>query len=55
MASTFQLSIPTPKCPVFEGRVEYVQVPGTEGFLSVLADHAALVSGRPEGLVAEAN
>jgi F-type H+-transporting ATPase subunit epsilon len=49
MASEFQLSILTPERSVFEGAVEYVQVPGTEGYLGVLANHAPLVTGLAEG------
>jgi F-type H+-transporting ATPase subunit epsilon len=40
----FDLSILTPGRAVFEGKVEYVQVPGSEGYLGVLAHHAALVT-----------
>ena len=49
MATTFTLSILTPERTVFEGPVEYVQVPGTEGYLGVLANHAALVTGLAQG------
>ena len=49
MSATFTLSILTPEKTVFEGPVEYVQVPGTEGYLGVLANHAALVTGLAEG------
>lgn len=49
MAATFELSILTPERAVFEGRVEYVQVPGSEGYLGVLADHAALVTALATG------
>ena len=49
MANLFQLSILTPDRPVFEGEVEYVQVPGTEGYLGVLAHHAALVTALMPG------
>ena len=49
MAATFQLSILTPERTVFEGEVEYVEAPGTEGYFGVLANHAALVSGLAEG------
>ena len=49
MATEFHLSILTPEQTVFEGPVEYVQVPGTEGYLGVLADHAALVTALAEG------
>jgi len=44
MAAEFDLSILTPEQSVFEGRAEYVQVPGVEGYLGVLAGHAALVT-----------
>lgn len=49
MASEFQLSILTPERTVFAGAVEYVQVPGTEGYLGVLANHAPLVTALAEG------
>ena len=45
MAAQFQLSILTPEKTVFEGNVEYVEVPGAEGYLGVLAHHAPLVTG----------
>jgi F-type H+-transporting ATPase subunit epsilon len=45
----FDLSILTPERAVFEGKVEYVQVPGSEGYLGVLAHHAALVTGLAAG------
>lgn len=49
MATPFQLAILTPERSVFEGDVEYVQVPGTEGYLGVLAHHAALVTALASG------
>jgi F-type H+-transporting ATPase subunit epsilon len=49
MAAEFRLSILTPEKTVFEGPVEYVEVPGTEGYLGVLAHHAALVTALKEG------
>ena len=49
MAATFELAILTPEKTVFEGAVEYVQVPGTEGYLGVLAHHAALVTALQKG------
>ena len=48
-AAQFDLSILTPERSVFEGPVEYVQVPGSEGYLGVLAHHAALVTALGEG------
>jgi F-type H+-transporting ATPase subunit epsilon len=49
MAATFELAILTPERTVFEGAVEYVQVPGSEGYLGVLAHHAALVTALQPG------
>jgi F-type H+-transporting ATPase subunit epsilon len=49
MATTFQLSILTPEQSVFEGAVEYLQVPGLAGYLGVLANHAALATGLAPG------
>ena len=49
MAAEFQLSILTPERTVFEGVVEYVEVPGSEGYFGVLANHAALVAALASG------
>jgi F-type H+-transporting ATPase subunit epsilon len=49
MAAQFDLAILTPERSVFEGSAEYVQVPGSEGYLGVLANHAALVTALGEG------
>lgn len=49
MAALFHLSILTPERSVFEGEVEYLQAPGSEGYLGVLAHHAALVTALGEG------
>lgn len=51
MANTFSLSILTPEKTVFEGPVEYVEVPGTEGYLGVLANHAPLVTSLATGTI----
>lgn len=49
MANPFELAILTPERTVFEGTVEYVQVPGSEGYLGVLAHHAALITAMAPG------
>jgi len=49
MAAEFHLSVLTPERTVFDGAVEYVQVPGTEGYLGVLAHHASLVTAMATG------
>jgi len=49
MAALFRLSILTPEKTVFEGDVSYIEAPGTEGYLGVLAHHAALVTALATG------
>lgn len=49
MAGTFHLAVLTPDRTVFDGPVEYVEVPGTEGYMGVLAHHAPLVTGLTKG------
>jgi F-type H+-transporting ATPase subunit epsilon len=49
MAATFTLAVLTPDRTVFEGAVEYCEVPGSEGYLGVLANHAALVTALAAG------
>jgi F-type H+-transporting ATPase subunit epsilon len=49
VATPFELSILTPERTVFEGAVEYVEVPGVAGYLGVLAHHAALVTALARG------
>ncbi len=49
MAAAYQLSILTPEKAVFEGSVEYVEAPGTEGYFGVLANHAGLVTALTNG------
>ena len=49
MSATFKLSILTPEKSVYEGDVQYVQAPGTEGYFGVLANHAAMVTALASG------
>jgi len=49
MATPFHLSVLTPEKSVFEGEVEYVEVPGAAGYLGVLAHHAPLVASLAHG------
>ena len=37
--------------PVFSGEVEYVTVPGIDGEMTLLAEHAALISPLKEGTI----
>ena len=49
MANLFKLSILTPERSVFEGEVQYVEAPGSEGYFGVLAHHAGLVTALARG------
>jgi len=49
MAATFHLSILTPEKSVFEGDVEYLEAPGSEGYFGVLANHAGMVTSLMPG------
>ncbi|MGD8396491.1 MAG: ATP synthase F1 subunit epsilon [Candidatus Eiseniibacteriota bacterium] len=45
----FTLAIQTPTRPVFDGEVESIVAPGSEGYLGVLAHHAPLITGLQAG------
>jgi F-type H+-transporting ATPase subunit epsilon len=49
--SAFTLSVVTPEGKIFEGPVESVSVPGTEGSFGVLNRHAPLVSRLSKGVI----
>lgn len=49
MSNLFKLSILTPEKAVFEGDVQYVHAPGTEGYFGVLVNHAAMVTALASG------
>lgn len=49
MAKPYRLSVLTPERSVFEGEVEYLEAPGSEGYFGVLADHAAFVTALARG------
>lgn len=44
MADTFQLEIVTPEKKVVETAAEEVQIPGKNGYLGILPDHAPLIT-----------
>ena len=52
-----QLEILTPEKKLYTGEVEMVNLPGSDGSLGILNDHAALVSTLKEGeiKIVEAN
>ncbi|MDH5380320.1 MAG: ATP synthase F1 subunit epsilon [Cyclobacteriaceae bacterium] len=45
------LEIVTPEKKVFEGEVQSVTFPGSDGSFQILNDHAALISSLKEGYV----
>ena len=51
MATPFKLSRLTPEKSVFEGEVEYVEVPGSDSYFGVLAHHAAPVASLARGTI----
>ena len=51
MATTFRLRLISPTGVLFEGNIESLVAPGTEGYLGVLAHHAPLVTGLRPGTV----
>ncbi|MES2966312.1 MAG: hypothetical protein V4668_00830 [Patescibacteria group bacterium] len=51
MAKLLQLSISKVDASVFDGPVISVTVPGTEGEMTILADHTALISVLKPGVI----
>ena len=49
MAATFELEIVTPERQVVKQQAESAQIPGKDGYLGILPDHAALLSELGEG------
>ena len=51
MAKSFVLHIHTPAKTIFSGNVTSIVVPGADGYLGVLAEHAPLISALKDGTV----
>jgi F-type H+-transporting ATPase subunit epsilon len=49
MAATFEVQILTPEETVFAGKAVHLLVPGSEGYLGVLAHHAPLMTALARG------
>jgi F-type H+-transporting ATPase subunit epsilon len=49
MADTFEIEIATPEKLVTRQQADTAQIPGKDGYLGVLAGHAALLSELGEG------
>ncbi len=51
MVKLLKLTISKVDAPVFDGDVVSVTVPGTEGEMTILADHTALISVLKAGVI----
>jgi F-type H+-transporting ATPase subunit epsilon len=51
MTKLLQLTIARVDAPVFSGEVLSVTVPGTEGEMTLMADHEAIISALKEGVI----
>ena len=49
MAATFEIEVVTPERQVVKQNAESAQIPGKDGYLGILPDHAALLSDLGEG------
>ena len=49
MADTFKIQIATPEKLLVDQEAESAQIPGKDGYLGILAGHAALLSELGEG------
>ncbi|PIW96898.1 hypothetical protein COZ82_02485 [Candidatus Kaiserbacteria bacterium CG_4_8_14_3_um_filter_38_9] len=51
MSKLLQLNISRVDAPVFDGGVVSVTVPGSEGEMTLMADHMALISALKPGII----
>jgi F-type H+-transporting ATPase subunit epsilon len=49
MAETFQIEVVTPEKLVLDQQAEFAEIPGKDGYIGVLAGHAALLGELGEG------
>ena len=49
MAATFEIEVVTPERQVVKQQAESAQIPGKDGYMGILPDHAALLSELGEG------
>ena len=49
MAEMFQIEVVTPEKLVLDQQAEFAEIPGKDGYLGVLAGHAALLGELGEG------
>ena len=49
MPATFQIEIATPEKLVVSQAAEYAEIPGKDGYMGILPEHAALLSELGEG------
>ncbi|MBI5415857.1 MAG: ATP synthase F1 subunit epsilon [Candidatus Omnitrophica bacterium] len=50
--SSYQLTIVTPAGKMFDGPVDFLTAPGSQGSLGILAGHAPLATALKQGLLA---
>ncbi|MBI5150439.1 MAG: F0F1 ATP synthase subunit epsilon [Candidatus Omnitrophica bacterium] len=50
--SSYQLTLVTPAGKMFDGPVDFLTAPGSEGCLGILAGHAPLATALKQGLLA---
>jgi F-type H+-transporting ATPase subunit epsilon len=51
MTATFEIEIATPEKLVIKRQAETAQIPGKDGYMGILPDHAALLSELGDGIV----
>lgn len=51
MTASYSISIKTPQKTIFEGSIESLVAPGTEGYLGVLANHAPFIATLTAGRI----
>jgi F-type H+-transporting ATPase subunit epsilon len=49
MADTFEIEIATPEKLVLRRQADFAEIPGKDGYMGILAGHAALLSELGEG------
>lgn len=51
MAATFEIEIATPEKLVVKRQAESAEIPGKDGYMGILPDHAALLSELGDGTI----
>jgi F-type H+-transporting ATPase subunit epsilon len=51
VADTFEIEIATPEKLVLQQQADFAEIPGKDGYLGILAGHAALLSELGDGVL----